>query len=145
GRQRGRVGGPIVILARETSCDDTCAAVLSAEGEIRSNVISSQLVHDRYGGIVPEIASRHHLGLIGVVVDDALERAGMNLRDVDLFAVTRGPGLTGALLVGVSTAKALAAVHRTPLAAVDHLHGHVAASFIGSSPFEPPFLSLIAS
>jgi N6-L-threonylcarbamoyladenine synthase len=134
-----------VILAVETSCDDTCAAVLTPKGEIRSNVISSQRVHDRYGGIVPEIASRHHLGLIGVVVDDALARAEIRLGDVDLIAVTRGPGLTGALLVGVSTAKALAAVRRIPLAPVDHLHGHVAASFIGSSPFEPPFLSLIAS
>jgi N6-L-threonylcarbamoyladenine synthase len=134
-----------VILALETSCDDTCAAVLTSEGEIRANVISSQGVHDRYGGIVPEIASRHHLGLIGVVVDDALARAEVRLEDVDLIAVTRGPGLTGALLVGVSTAKALAAVHRRALAPIDHLHGHVAASFIAPSPFEPPFLSLIAS
>jgi len=134
-----------VILAVETSCDDTCAAVLSDQGEILANVISSQGVHDRYGGIVPEIASRHHLGLIGVVMDDALGRAAVQLEDVDLIAATRGPGLTGALLVGFSTAKALASVHRLPLAAVDHLHGHVAASFIGPTPFEPPFLSLIAS
>jgi N6-L-threonylcarbamoyladenine synthase len=134
-----------VILALETSCDDTCAAVLSPEGEIRSNVISSQGVHDRYGGIVPEIASRHHLQLIGAVVDDALRRAGVVLEDIELVGVTRGPGLIGALLVGVATAKALAAVHRTPLAPVDHLHGHIAASFIGSEPFEPPFLSLVAS
>ena len=134
-----------MILALETSCDDTCAAVLGSDGEIRSNVISSQEVHDRYGGIVPEIASRHHLGLIGVVVDDALARAEVRLAEVDLIAVTRGPGLAGALLVGVSTAKALAAVHRLPVAPVDHLHGHVAASFIAPSPFEPPFLSLIAS
>lgn len=134
-----------MILALETSCDDTCAAVLSPEGELLSNVISSQGVHDRYGGIVPEIASRHHLGLIGVVVDDALRRASVDLDGVDLIAVTRGPGLAGALLVGLSTAKGLAAVHRVPLAPVDHLHGHVAASFIAPSPFEPPFLSLIAS
>jgi N6-L-threonylcarbamoyladenine synthase len=134
-----------MILALETSCDDTCAAVLGPDGEIRSNVISSQGVHDRYGGIVPEIASRQHLTHIGMVVEDALARAAVSLPDVDLIAVTRGPGLIGALLVGVSTAKALAAVHRTPLAPVDHLHGHVAASFIAPSPFEPPFLSLIAS
>ena len=134
-----------MILALETSCDDTCAAVLDPGGEIRANVISSQGVHDQYGGIVPEIASRHHLDLIGAVVDDALRRAALRLEDVELVAVTRGPGLIGALLVGVATAKALAAVHRTPVAAVDHLHGHVAASFIGSAPFEPPFLSLIAS
>jgi tRNA N6-adenosine threonylcarbamoyltransferase len=134
-----------MILALETSCDDTCAAVLTAAGEIRSNVISSQGVHDRFGGVVPEIASRHHLELIGSVVDDALARAGAALPDVDLVGVTRGPGLVAALLVGVATAKGLAAAHGLPLAAVDHLHGHVAAAFLGEEPFEPPFLSLIAS
>jgi len=134
-----------VILALETSCDDTCAAVVAADGEIRANVISSQGVHSRYGGVVPEIASRHHLELIGDVVDAALEGAGVTLAGIDLMAVTRGPGLVAALLVGVATAKALAAVHGKPLAGVDHLHGHVAASFLGPEPFEPPFLSLIAS
>jgi N6-L-threonylcarbamoyladenine synthase len=134
-----------VILALETSCDDTCAAVLSATGEILANVISSQGVHDQYGGIVPEIASRHHLTLVGPVVYDALRQAGATLQDVELVGVTRGPGLIGALLVGVATAKALAAVHQIPLAPVDHLHGHVAASFIAPSSFQPPFLSLIAS
>jgi N6-L-threonylcarbamoyladenine synthase len=134
-----------VILAIETSCDDTCAAVVSRDGRIRSNVISSQGVHDRYGGVVPEIASRHHLALIGDVVDDALATAGAGLEDLDLVAVTRGPGLVAALLVGVATAKALAAAHRLPLAPVDHLHGHVAAGMLGEEPFEPPFLSLIAS
>ena len=134
-----------VILALETSCDDTCAAVVTDQGEIRSNVISSQGVHDRYGGVVPEIASRHHLELIGDVVDDALARAGASLPDVDMVAVTYGPGLVAALLVGVATAKGLAAAHELPLAPVDHLHGHVAAAFLGPVPFEPPFLSLIAS
>jgi N6-L-threonylcarbamoyladenine synthase len=134
-----------VILALETSCDDTCAAVVTQDGEIRSNVISSQGVHDRYGGVVPEIASRHHLELIGDVVDDALARANTSLGDVDLVAVTCGPGLVAALLVGVATAKGLAAAHELPLAPVDHLHGHVAAAFLGPAPFEPPFLSLIAS
>jgi N6-L-threonylcarbamoyladenine synthase len=134
-----------VILALETSCDDTCAAVVTSAGEIRSNVISSQGVHDRFGGVVPEIASRHHLELIGDVVDDALARAGTSLPDVDLVAVTRGPGLVAALLVGVATAKGLAAAHELPLAPVDHLHGHVAAAFLGPEPFEPPFLSLVAS
>ncbi len=134
-----------VILALETSCDDTCAAVVTRDGEIRSNVISSQGVHDRYGGVVPEIASRHHLELIGDVVDDALARAGTSLPEVDLVAVTCGPGLVAALLVGVATAKGLAAAHELPLAPVDHLHGHVAAAFLGPAPFEPPFLSLIAS
>jgi N6-L-threonylcarbamoyladenine synthase len=134
-----------VILALETSCDDTCAAVVTARGEIRANVISSQGVHDRYGGVVPEIASRHHLELIGAVLDDALARAKITLDEVDLVAVTRGPGLIAALLVGVATAKALAASRELPLAGVDHLHGHVAASFISPEPFAPPFLSLVAS
>jgi N6-L-threonylcarbamoyladenine synthase len=133
-----------VILALETSCDDTCAAAVSPGGEIRSNVISSQGVHDRYGGVVPEVASRHHLELVNAVVDDALRQADAGLDDVELIAVTRGPGLVGALLVGLQTAKGLAAARRLPLAAVDHLHGHVAANLLGS-PFDPPFLCLIAS
>jgi N6-L-threonylcarbamoyladenine synthase len=134
-----------VILALETSCDDTCAAVLTADGEIRANVISSQGIHDRYGGVVPEVASRHHLELVNLVVDDALGQAGTTLGDVELVAVTRGPGLVGALLVGVATAKALAAARGLPLAAVDHLQGHVAANFVGAAPFAPPFLCLVAS
>jgi N6-L-threonylcarbamoyladenine synthase len=135
-----------MILALETSCDDTCAAVITEEGEIRSNVISSQGIHDRYGGVVPEIASRHHLELVGDVVDDALSSAGdLTLDQIDLVAVTAGPGLIGALLVGVATAKAMAAAYGLPLAPVDHLHGHVAASLLAPDPFEPPFLSLIAS
>jgi N6-L-threonylcarbamoyladenine synthase len=134
-----------MILAIETSCDDTCAAVVTGEGEIRSNVISSQGIHDRYGGVVPEVASRHHLELANVAVDDALRRAGATLDDIDLVAVTQGPGLVGALLVGVATAKGIAAARGLPLAAVDHLQGHVAANFLGSEPFEPPFLCLIAS
>ncbi len=134
-----------LILALETSCDDTCAAVVTEEGQILANVISSQGVHDRYGGVVPEVASRHHLQLIGDVVDDALRVAGVSLSELELIAVTRGPGLVGALLVGVSTAKALAASYQMPLAAVDHLHGHVAASLLAPDPFEPPFIALIAS
>jgi N6-L-threonylcarbamoyladenine synthase len=134
-----------VILGIETSCDDTCAAVVTAGGEIRSNVISSQGIHDRYGGVVPEVASRHHLELGNAVVDDALTRAGITLDDIELVAVTRGPGLVGALLVGLAEAKALAAARGLPLAAVDHLQGHVAANFLGEHPFEPPFLCLVAS
>ncbi len=134
-----------VILALETSCDDTCAAVVTGGGEIRSNVISSQGIHSRYGGVVPEIASRHHLELIGDVVDEALALAGTSLPEIELVAVTCGPGLVAALLVGVATAKGLAAAYELPLAPVDHLHGHVAAAFLGPAPFEPPFLSLIAS
>jgi N6-L-threonylcarbamoyladenine synthase len=137
-----------VILAVETSCDDTCASVISADGEIASNVISSQGVHDRYGGVVPEIASRHHLELIGPVLDEALTLAGVTLDDVELVAATQGPGLVAALLVGFSAAKALAASRELPFAPVDHIQGHVAASFLrvgGDEPFDPPFLSLIAS
>ncbi len=134
-----------MILAIETSCDDTCAAVVTREGVVRSNVISSQGVHDRYGGVVPEIASRHHLELIDAVIDDALARAGRRLEELELIAVTQGPGLVGALLVGLSTAKALAAALRLPLALVDHLYGHIAANFLEPEPLMPPFLCLIAS
>jgi N6-L-threonylcarbamoyladenine synthase len=134
-----------MILAIETSCDDTCAAVVTGAGEIRANVISSQGIHSRYGGVVPEIASRQHLDLVGPVIEDALDTAGITLAEVDRVAVTQGPGLVGALLVGLATAKALAAAHALPLVAVDHLHGHVAASWLGAEPFEPPFVSLVAS
>jgi N6-L-threonylcarbamoyladenine synthase len=110
-------------------------------------VVSSQGVHDAYGGVVPEVASRHHLELANAVVDDALARANATLDDVDLVAVTQGPGLAGALLVGVATAKGLAAARGLALAPVDHLQGHVAANFLrrGDGPVEPPFLCLIAS
>ncbi|HSZ04495.1 MAG TPA: tRNA (adenosine(37)-N6)-threonylcarbamoyltransferase complex transferase subunit TsaD [Solirubrobacteraceae bacterium] len=137
----------MTILALETSCDDTCAAVLDADGGLRANVISSQEAHARFGGVVPEIASRHHLELVNVIVDEALQRAGATLADVELIAATQGPGLVGALLVGLSTAKALAAARELPFAPVDHLQGHVAANFLADddSPFEPPFVCLIAS
>ena len=135
----------LILLAVETSCDDTCAAVTEG-ARIRSNVISSQAhLHDRYGGVVPEVASRHHLQLVNPVVDAALAEAGVELADLDALAVTRGPGLIGALLVGVTTAKTLAAATRKPLIGVDHLHGHVAANFLEPKPLEPPFLCLIAS
>jgi N6-L-threonylcarbamoyladenine synthase len=135
-----------VILGIETSCDDTCAAVVTGEGEIASNVIASQgLLHARYGGVVPEIASRHHLELVDAVTADALERAGTRLDDIDTVAVTRGPGLIGALLVGLSSAKALAATRELPLVPVDHLHGHVVASTLGPDPVQTPYLALVAS
>jgi N6-L-threonylcarbamoyladenine synthase len=135
----------LLILGVETSCDDTCAAVTDG-ARIRSNVISSQAAaHARYGGVVPEVASRHHLELVNPVVDAALSGAGVELGDLDALAVTRGPGLIGALLVGVTTAKALAAATRKPLIGVDHLQGHVAANFLEPEPLEPPFLCLIAS
>ncbi|HET6506182.1 MAG TPA: tRNA (adenosine(37)-N6)-threonylcarbamoyltransferase complex transferase subunit TsaD [Baekduia sp.] len=137
-----------LILAIETSCDDTCAAVVTGDGEIRSNVISSQGVHDAFGGVVPEIASRHHLELATPVVEDALRRAEATLDDLDRIAVTAGPGLVGALLIGVATAKGLAASRGLPLVPVDHLQGHVAANFLWTddgAPLEPPFVCLIAS
>ena len=135
-----------MILGVETSCDDTCAAVVTGDGEVRSNVIASQgLLHARYGGVVPEIASRRHLELVDAVVADALERGGARLDDVETVAVTQGPGLIGALLVGLSSAKALAATRRLPLVPVDHLHGHVTASTLGPDGIEPPYLCLVAS
>jgi N6-L-threonylcarbamoyladenine synthase len=134
-----------MILAIETSCDDTCAAVVTADGEALSNVVSSQGVHARFGGVVPELASRHHLELVNAVVDDALATAGTDLDGIETVAVTQGPGLVGALLVGVATAKGIAAARRLPLAAVDHLQGHVAANFLAPAPIEPPFTCLIAS
>ena len=138
-------GAGDLILALETSCDDTCAAVIEGP-RVLSSVISSQAeLHERFGGVVPEVASRHHLELVNEVVAEALEAAGADLGDVDSLAVTRRPGLIGALLVGVSTAKALAASARKPLAGVDHLHGHVAANFLEPDPLEPPFLCLVAS
>jgi N6-L-threonylcarbamoyladenine synthase len=134
-----------MILALETSCDDTCAAVVTRAGEVRSNVVSSQGVHARFGGVVPEWASRHHLEQVNAIVDEALGTAGASLDDIDTIAVTQGPGLVGALLIGVATAKGLASARRLPLAAVDHLQGHVAANFLGEAPFEPPFICLLAS
>jgi N6-L-threonylcarbamoyladenine synthase len=142
----GQARGHRLILGIETSCDDTCAALVTRDGEIRANVVASQgLLHERYGGVVPEIASRQHLEVLDSVVDDTLERAGATLADVEEVAVTRGPGLIGALLVGVSAAKALAAARRLPLVPVDHLHGHVTASMLGDDPIEAPFLVLVAS
>jgi N6-L-threonylcarbamoyladenine synthase len=134
-----------MLLAIETSCDDTCAAVLEGP-RILSNVISSQAAaHAGFGGVVPEVAARHHLELTEPVVAAALREAGASLDDVEAIAVTAGPGLIGALLVGVSTAKAIAAARRLPLIPVDHLQGHVAANFLEPEPLEPPFLCLIAS
>ncbi len=132
------------ILALETSCDDTCAAVIDEDGRILANVISSQTAHEDFGGVVPEIASRHHLELVNAIVARALSVASIGFDDVRLIGATQGPGLVGALLVGLSTAKALAAARELPFAAVDHLQGHVAANFLAPA-FEPPFLCLIAS
>jgi N6-L-threonylcarbamoyladenine synthase len=135
-----------VILALETSCDETAAALVSHDGEILANVIASQAdLHAQFGGVVPEIASRRHLELVLPVVRQALADAGATLDDVDLVAVTQGPGLIGALLVGVSAAKALAWSRRLPLAPVDHLDGHVASLYLEPDSLDPPFLCLLAS
>jgi len=134
-----------VILAIETSCDDTCAAVIDGP-RVLSNVISSQAAsHARFGGVVPEVASRKHVELINPVIAAALDDADITLERPDAIAVTVRPGLIGALLIGVSTAKALAAATRKPLIAVDHLLGHVAAAYLEPDPIDPPFLALIAS
>ena len=134
-----------MLLAIETSCDDTCAAVLDG-GRILSNVISSQAAaHEGFGGVVPEVAARQHLELVEPVVEAALQEAGVTLDEIEAVATTAGPGLIGALLVGISTAKGIAAARRLPLIPVDHLQGHVAANFLEPEPLQPPFLCLIAS
>ena len=134
-----------MILAIETSCDETAAA-LAVDGRVLSSVVSSQArLHERYGGVVPEIASRRHLELVTPVVRDALEQADVALDDVEQVAVTQGPGLVGALLVGLSAAKAIAWAGRRPLVPVDHLDGHVASLYVEPDPLQPPFLCLLAS
>jgi N6-L-threonylcarbamoyladenine synthase len=135
-----------VILGIETSCDETAAALVTTQGEIRSNVVSSQAdLHARFGGVVPEIASRRHLELVLPVAREALAQAGATLDEVETVAVTQGPGLIGALLVGLSAAKALAWGRDLPLVPVNHLHGHVASLYLEPRPLVPPFLCLLAS
>ena len=134
-----------MILALETSCDDTCAAIVDDGGSVLASVVSSQEVHARFGGVVPEIAARHHLELIDAVVAEAFARAGRDGGQVSLVAATQGPGLVGALLVGFCAAKGFAAARELPFAPVDHLHGHIAAAYLRPACFEPPFLALIAS
>jgi N6-L-threonylcarbamoyladenine synthase len=135
-----------LILALETSCDETAAALVSDDGEVHANVVASQAeLHARYGGVVPEVASRRHLELVAPVVREALGEAGTDLDGVSRIAVTQGPGLIGALLVGLSAAKALAWGRGLPLVPVNHLHGHVASLFLAPEPVEPPFLCLLAS
>jgi N6-L-threonylcarbamoyladenine synthase len=135
-----------VILAIETSCDDTCAAVVEPDGRRAfSNVVHTQTEHARYGGVVPEVASRAHLERMDGVVGAALSEAGVALDDVSRVAVTTRPGLIGALLVGVAAAKGLAYARGLPLVPVDHLEGHVAAAYLADPALEPPFVALIAS
>jgi len=134
------------ILAIETSCDETAAALVTRDGSIRSSVVASQdELHARFGGVVPEVASRRHLELVVPVIREALDAAGARLDDVDAIAVTARPGLIGALLVGVSAAKALAWSRRLPLIPVNHLHGHVASLYLRPLDLEPPFTCLLAS
>jgi N6-L-threonylcarbamoyladenine synthase len=135
-----------VILGLETSCDETAAALVTHDGRVLANVVASQAeLHSRYGGVVPEVASRRHLELAAPVLAEAFRESGAKLDDVDAVAVTHGPGLIGALLVGLSAAKAVAWSRRLPLVPVDHLHGHVASLFLEPEPLEPPFLCLLAS
>ena len=135
-----------LVLGVETSCDETAAGLVTADGRALANVVASQAdLHARYGGVVPEVASRRHLELVAPVVAEALGEANVELEDVDGIAVTRGPGLIGALLVGLSAAKALAWSRRLPLVPVNHLHGHVASLYLQPEPVEPPFLGLLAS
>ena len=134
-----------IILGIETSCDETSAAVLRGD-ELLSNVISSQIeIHRRFGGVVPEIASRNHLTAILPVIDEALDKAGVCKTDLDAIGVTYGAGLVGALLVGVSAAKALAYALNIPLYAVNHIEAHIAANYLSYPQLQPPFLAVVAS
>jgi N6-L-threonylcarbamoyladenine synthase len=135
-----------LILGIETSCDETAAAVVTDDGQIRANVVASQAeLHARFGGVVPEVASRRHLELVMPVIRETLADAGVGLGELRAIAVTAYPGLIGALLVGVSAAKALAWASRLPLIAVDHLLGHVASLYLKPLDLEPPFMCLLAS
>ena len=136
----------VLILAIESSCDETAAAVVKNGREVLSNVISSQIaLHTLYGGVVPEIASRKHIEKINQVIEEALKEAEVTLDDIDAIGVTYGPGLVGALLVGVAEAKAIAYAAGKPLVGVHHIEGHIAANFIEHKELEPPFFSLVVS
>ena len=136
----------ILILGIESSCDETAAAVVKNGRQVLSNVISSQIdLHKLYGGVVPEIASRKHIEKINQVIEEALENAGVTLDDIDAIGVTYGPGLVGALLVGVAEAKAIAYAKNLPLMGVHHIEGHISANFIENKELEPPFVCLVVS
>ncbi|MCI8520998.1 MAG: tRNA (adenosine(37)-N6)-threonylcarbamoyltransferase complex transferase subunit TsaD [Clostridia bacterium] len=136
----------ILILGIESSCDETAAAVVKNGREVLSNVINTQIaLHKKFGGVVPEVASRRHIETIDAVIDEALSEANVTFNDIDAIAVTYGPGLVGALLVGVSTAKALAFALGKPLVAVHHIKGHIMANFVSHKNLEPPFICLVAS
>ena len=130
-----------VILGIETSCDETAAAIVQNGRTVRSNALYTQIaIHAKYGGVVPEIASRNHVEKLPYIVDEALVQAGLRLQDVDALAVTHGPGLVGALLTGVSYAKALSYAAEKPLIAVNHIEGHISANYISHPSLEPPFM-----
>ena len=134
------------ILAIESSCDETAAAVVQDGRKVLSNIISSQIeIHKLYGGVVPEIASRKHIEKVIQVVDEALKEASLTMDEIDAVAVTYGPGLVGALLVGVSAAKSIAFAHNKPLIGVHHIEGHISANYIENEELEPPFLCLVVS
>lgn len=136
----------ITMLAIESSCDETAAAVVVNGRDVRSNIIASQIdVHKLYGGVVPEIASRKHIEKINQVIEEALTESGKTLEDMDAICVTYGPGLVGALLVGVGTAKAISYAAGKPLIGVHHIEGHISANYIANPDLEPPFLCLVAS
>lgn len=136
----------ILILAIESSCDETAAAVVKNGREVLSNIISSQIaLHTLYGGVVPEIASRKHIEKVNQVIEEALKTANVTLDDIDAIGVTYGPGLVGALLVGVAAAKAIAFAKNKPLVGVHHIEGHISANFIENKTLEPPFLCLVVS
>ena len=138
--------GDVTILAIESSCDETAAAVVRNGREVLSNIISSQIaLHTVYGGVVPEIASRKHVEKINGCIRAALSEAGLTLDDMDAIAVTYGPGLVGALLVGVSAAKAISFAKNKPLIGVHHIEGHISANFIENKDLEPPFVCLVVS
>ena len=136
----------VYILAIESSCDETAAAVVKNGREVLSNIISSQIaLHTLYGGVVPEIASRKHIEKINYVIKEALAEAGMGLKDMDAIGVTYGPGLVGALLVGVAEAKAISYASGVPLVGVHHIEGHISANYIENKELEPPFICLVVS
>lgn len=136
----------VLILAIESSCDETAAAVVKNGREVKSNIISSQIeLHKLYGGVVPEIASRKHIEKINQVIEEALSQAQVSLEDIDAIGVTYGPGLVGALLVGVAEAKAISYAAKKPLVGVHHIEGHISANYIESKDLEPPFACLVVS
>lgn len=136
----------IVTLAIETSCDETSCAVVKNGREVLSNIISSQVdIHRKYGGVVPEVASRKHIENINLIIQQALDEANVTFNDIDIVGVTRGPGLVGALLVGISSAKAIAYALDKPLVGVNHIEGHICANYIEHKDLEPPFTCLVVS